>query len=715
MELIRIKHLQFRPHFVFSIDKLYMKIRPALINESLHRLTSHLWENDLSQKYADGEPPLSSELFSTEQMEQYGKILAGIHVLGPRVDPDQKLLSRLAENETILLEVHDLVSDALKANRQISPAGEWLLDNFYLIEEQIRTGRRHLPKGYSMELPRLLSGSSARLPRVFDIAKEIISHGEGHIDPENLRRFVTAYQTITTLKLGELWAIPIMLRLALIENLRRIAVRVASGRIDRNLADSWADKMTEIAEKDPKSLILVIADMARSNPPMSTPFVSEFVRRLQGQSTALAFPLTWIEQRLSESNQTTVQLIQYGNQQQAADQVSISNSIGSLRFLGALDWREFVESMSYVERVLQDDPAEVNVLMDFQTRYHSRNVIEKMAKKTELSEIEIARKSIDLAKNGADLNGKKDRTAHVGYWLIGKGLSQLEDLVKIKYSLSLVFKKTIFRFPLFFYLGSIVVLTLVLSWCVLEKAKGDGIAGWHFWVLGFLLTLCTSYLSIAFVNWLVTIFISPNPLPRLDYSKGIPLESRTLVVVPTMLLNIRNIDELAEALEVRFLANQDQNLYFGLLTDFKDSSQEKLEEDDQLVQAVSLKINNLNEKYRVENRDTFFLFHRPRKWNPKDRIWMGYERKRGKLADLNSLLRGGTEKNFSLIIGNTGLLSKVKYVITLDTDTQLARDSARQFIGAMSHPLNKPKYDTVKRRVTEGYSILQPRNAVSFC
>jgi cyclic beta-1,2-glucan synthetase len=691
-----------------------MKIGPSLINESLNRLKSHLWESDLSQKYADGEPPLSSELFSTEQMEQYGKILAGLHVLGPRVDPDQKLLSRLAENETILLEVHELVSDALKANRQITPAGEWLLDNFYLIEEQIRTGRRHLPKGYSMELPRLLNGSSAGLPRVFDIAKEIISHGEGHIDPENLRRFVTAYQTITPLKLGELWAIPIMLRLALIENLRRIAVRVAASRIDRDLSDSWADKMIEIAEKDPKSLILVIADMARSKPPMSTPFVSEFARRLQGQSPALAFPLTWIEQRLAESNQTIIQLIQYGNQQQAADQVSISNSIGSLRFLSSLDWREFVESMSHVEQVLHDDPAEAYILMDFHTRDHYRHVIEKIAKKSEFSEIEVARKSIDLAKKGAELNGKEHRTAHVGYWLIGKGLSQLEDLIKIKYSFTSAFKKTIFRFPLFFYLGSIIVLTLVLSWCVLEKAKGDGIAGWHLWVLGFLLTLCTSYFSIAFVNWLVTIFVSPNPLPRLDYSKGIPLESRTLVVVPAMLLSIRNIEELAEALEVRFLANQDKNLYFGLLTDFKDSTQEKSEEDDQLIQAVSIRINELNEKYKEENRNRFFLFHRPRKWNPNDRIWMGYERKRGKLADLNALLRGGVENNFSLILGNTSLLSKVKYVITLDTDTQLARDSARQFVGAMSHPLNKPKYDTVKRRVTEGYSILQPRVAISL-
>jgi hypothetical protein len=691
-----------------------MKIGPSIINDSLHRLKSHLWENDLSQKYADGEPPMSSELFSTEQMEQYGKTLAGLHTLGPKMVPDQQLLSRLADNETILLEVHDLVSDALKANRQITPAGEWLLDNFYLIEEQIRTGRKHLPKGYSKELPRLLNGSSAGLPRVYDIAKEIISHGEGHIDPENLRRFVTAYQTVTTLTLGELWAIPIMLRLALIENLRRIAVRVAAGRVDRDLADSWADKMTKIAEKDPKSLVLVIADMARSNPPMSTPFISEFVRRLQGQSPALAFPLTWIEQRLSESNQTIVQLIQYGNQQQAADQVSISNSIGSLRFLTALDWREFVESMSKVEQVLHDDPAEAYVLMDFNTRDHYRHVIEKMAKKCDFSEIEVAHKSIELAKRGAELNGIEDRTAHVGFYLIGKGQTQLGNLIKLKNTLSSVCKKIIFRLPLFFYLGSIIFLTLFFSWSILEKAYSDGIDNWHFWALGFLLTLCTSYLSIALVNWLVTIFVKPNPLPRLDYSKGIPPESSTLVVVPTMLLNIQNIDELTEALEVRFLANQDKNLYFGLLTDFKDSAQEKTEDDDQLIQAVSKKIKELNDKYQRDNKNTFFLFHRPRKWNPKDRIWMGYERKRGKLADLNALLRGGSENEFSVIIGNTELLSKIKYVITLDTDTQLARDSARQFIGAMSHPLNKPKYDIVKRRVIDGYTILQPRVAVSL-
>jgi cyclic beta-1,2-glucan synthetase len=691
-----------------------MKIRPSIINDSLIRLRSHIWENDISQKYAGGEPPLSSELFSAEQMEQYGKTLAGTHILGPETEPDQHLLSRLAENEEILLEVHNLESEAVRANRQITPAGEWLLDNFYLIEDQIRTGKRHLPKNYSKELPRLQDGPSAGLPRVYDIAKEIISHGEGHVDPESLSRFVTSYQTVTTLKLGELWAIPIMLRLALIENLRRVAVRVASGRIDRNLADFWADKMTEIAEKDPTSLVLVIADMARSNPPMSTPFVSEFVRRLQGQSPALAFPLTWIEQRLSESNQTTVQLIQYGNQQQASDQVSISNSIGSLRLLGALDWREFVESMSRVEQLLHDDPAEAYVSMDFGTRDRYRHVIEKIAKKCDFSEPEVTSKCLELAKKGAEMNDSDDRSAHVGYYLVDKGLSQLESATKMKFTLAAICKKVLFRFPMFFYLGLIILLTTVLSLCLLGKAHYDGIGNWHIWALGLLLTLCTSYLSTALVNWLVTLFIKPHPLPRLDYSKGIPPESRSLVIVPAMLTNAQNIENLAEALEVRFLANQDENLHFGLLTDFKDAIQEKTDADDQLIQLISQKIIDLNVKYPGENNDTFFLFHRPRKWNPKDKIWMGYERKRGKLSDLNSLLLGSTEKKFSKIIGNNEVLKKIRYVITLDTDTQLSRDSAQQFVGAMAHPLNKPKFDTRKRRVTEGYSILQPRVAVSL-
>ncbi len=650
-------------------------------------------------------------------MEQHGKTLAGSHTLGPGRARD-RLLTRLDENEGVLLGVRNLLTEAIKATRRITPAGEWLLDNFYLIEEQIRTARRHLPKGYSRELPRLLNGSSAGLPRVYDIALEIISHGDGRVDPKGLSSFVAAYQTVTTLKLGELWAIPIMLRLALIENLRRVAARIATDRTDRNHADYWADQMTEVAGKDPKSLILVIADMARSEPPMVSSFVAELTRRLQGQGPALAMPLTWIEQRLFEYGLTIKQLVQLENQKQAADQVSMSNSIGSLRFLDAMDWRAFVETMSVVERTLRDDTDGVYGNMDFTTRDRYRHVVEKIAKSSRLSESEVAREAIQLARVSAARNGSDDRSAHVGFYLIDKGLAQLEQLAEVRLSVSEALRKLGSRVPLQLYIGTIMLMTAIFTGSLLAKAHANGLSGWALGLIGTLSLLCASQLAIALVNWLATLLATPHPLPRMDFSKGIPPELRTLVVVPTMLISTQNIEDLIEALEVRFLANRDDSLHFALLTDFRDAREKMLPEDEPLLRLARQRIEELNEKYKSLTNDAFFLFHRPRRLNLQDKIWMGYERKRGKLAELNSLLRRGAKgvsrEHFSLIVGETGVLSNVKYVITLDTDTQLPRESAWQFVGAMAHPLNRAQYDKDKQRVVAGYGILQPRLAVSL-
>ena len=223
---------------------------------------------------------------------------------------------------------------------------------------------------------------------------------DGRVDTESLSRFVAAYQTATPLKLGELWAIPIMLRLALIENLRRVATRIASGTLDCNQATAWADQMMDVAEHDPTSLILVVADMARSNPPMASSFVAELARRLQGQSPALALSLTWIEHRLSESGLSIERMVQSETQKQAADQVTISNSIGSLRILGSIDWREFVETMSLVDQKLREDPADIYGRMDFATRDRYRHIIERIAKHTRLSETDVARKAVQLAHEG---------------------------------------------------------------------------------------------------------------------------------------------------------------------------------------------------------------------------------------------------------------------------------------------------------------------------
>jgi len=687
------------------------------LNKTIIGNLPHLWArlrgNSLTQKHIGDEPPLRSELFSASQMEQHGKSLADTHTLSTDRVPEQ-LLTRLGENEGILHEVRDLLTEAVKGNRRITPAGEWLLDNFYLIEEQVRTAKRHLPKGYSKGLPRLKKGPSSGLPRVYDIALETISHGDGRVDPESLSSFVAAYQTVTVLKLGELWAIPIMLRLALIENLRRISTRIAADRIDRNHADYWADQITETAEKNPKDLILVIADMARSKPPMVSAFVAELTRRLQGQGPALALPLTWIEQQLVDSSLTIEQLVQSENQQQAADQLSISNSIGSLRFLGAMDWRNFVETMSVVEQTLCEDPDNVYGKMDFTTRDQYRHIVEKIAKNSRLSESEVAREAIRLA--GKDPAGKAgdNRAKHVGFYLIDRGLTELEGLAGMRISFTEAVKKTTHRFPLVFYLGTIGLITAIFTGLLFGEAHSHGLRGSSLWLFGVLSLLCVSQLAVALANWLTTFLVTPRPLPRMDLSKGIPPESCTLVVVPTMITGIENVEHLMDALEVRFLANRDENLLFGLLTDFQDAGKEKLPDDEPLLLLARQKIEELNEKYRASKGDTFFLFHRPRRLNHQDHIWMGYERKRGKLAELNSFLRGGERECFSLIVGNVEALRKVKYIITLDTDTQLPRDAARQLVGAMAHPLNRPQYDENKQRICAGYGILQPRVAVSL-
>ncbi|MGS0742947.1 cyclic beta 1-2 glucan synthetase, partial [Glaciimonas sp. GG7] len=695
--------------------KAYLHNLRGELDQRIRPFFSRFNANATLTKSASDERPLRAELFSALQMEQHGKQLAGEHHINPASTPDQ-CLPRLADNERVLLHVCNLLIASVKDKRQITPAAEWLLDNFYLIEEQIRTAKRHLPKNYSLELPRLLRGPSAGFPRVYDIALETILHSDARVDPESLSRFVAAYQKVTPLKMGELWAIPIMLRLALIDNLRRVAARLAIGSEHRNLADGWADQMTTILETDPSSLILVIADMARSDPPMVGSFVAELARRLQGQGPALALPLTWIEQRLLQSGDTLEQLVLTEIQQQAADQVSISNSIGSLRFLATMNWREFFETMSVVEQTLQNDPVAVYGKMDFSTRDQYRHSVERIAKYSHLTELDIARQALALAQQATD--HQDQRQAHIGYYLIDDGLPRIENIAALRLPLLERFSHAAARMPLRIYLGSVAVLTAFLSGALLFHVYRHSYPihtpKWTLPIITVLVLIATSHLALSLINQVAMMVAKPQRLPRMDFSEGIPPEDRTLVVVPGMLIHADNVDNLCEALEVRFLANRDPHLHFCLLTDFRDASGENQPEDARLLQLAEQRIAALNQKYNPERSNTFFLFHRPRRWNPQENIWMGVERKRGKLAQLNAYLRGGARDAFMRIVGKPGVLSNIKYVITLDTDTLLPRDVAWQLSGAMAHPLNKPFYDPALQRVTAGYAILQPRVSTSL-
>ncbi|MEO8417530.1 MAG: cyclic beta 1-2 glucan synthetase, partial [Methylophilaceae bacterium] len=359
---------------------------------------------------------LRSELLSIEQLKRHAVTLAGRHRIDPRPGPD-RLLPRLADNARVLLTAYDVVTAAATAGQRLVPAEAWLLDNFYLIEQQIVLARRHLPRGYSRQLPQLADGLSAGFPRIYDLALELISHMDGRVDRDNATHIIAAYQTAAPLKLGELWAFPIMLQLALLENLRRVALRIARRREELDAAVSWADRMIALAEQEPRRLTHLLAEFADADVPLTAQFVEEFYARLQAQGSAMAFVQTWIEQTLLEQGVTATQLSEAAARAAAANQISIANSIGSLRFIDAMDWKHYVESLSVVEQTLREDPTEMYAAQDFTTRDRYRHVVEDVARGGACSELAVAREAIVLAQAAAERLGNSNRTAHVGYYL----------------------------------------------------------------------------------------------------------------------------------------------------------------------------------------------------------------------------------------------------------------------------------------------------------
>ncbi len=657
--------------------------------------------------------PLRAELFSLEQLTRHARALAQVHRATHEAHSNN-LLSHLDQNEQCL-RAFNRSTLAVTPNRRITPAAEWLLDNFYLIEEQILMVRRHLPAGYSRALPQLLNGASIGLPRIYDVGLELISHADAQLEGGSLGAFVAAYQTVSPLKLGELWAIPIMLKLGLIENLQRITTRLILARAHRDLADEWVDRLQAMAESNPSRLVVVVADMAKANLPTSSAFVAEFCQRLSRYSPALHLARSWLEQRLAEQGLTIELLVHRENQEQASDQVSVSHSITSLRFLSAFDWKEFIESQSLVERTLRNDPAGVYVRMDFSTRDQYRHAVETYAGQSALTELQLAALAVELARAGAGKIGLDERAAHVGFYLIGRGRAQFEQRARVRRPARIWAERAVLRFPSAYYFGGIGAITALGMFWLLDHAWAFSAPPlWALVVLVPLWLLCLSQFAVAVINWFSSLLVQPQALPRMDFSEGIKPEEHTAVVIPTLLQNPAGVQRLLETLELHFLANRDPNLHFALLTDFTDADAETLPDDDALLQRARTGIEQLNLKYAPHVAGAFLLFHRARRWNSQERRWMGYERKRGKLAEFNAYLRGGARSCFSHIVGEAAGLLGVKYVITLDADTQLPHGAARQLVGTMAHPLNRPRFDEKRNVIVEGHGILQPRLGVSL-
>jgi len=651
------------------------------------------------------------EFFSIERLEQYAAYLAGELKVSATPKRGRFILPQLRENGRQLLSAYLQLTGVIREKQSVSPAAEWFVDNFHIVEEQLREIKQDLPKGYYDELPKLTNGELKGYPRVYAIALAIIAHTDSRLDVETLKRFMRSFQNRAPLTIGELWAIAITLRIALVEHLTPLALRIVNARQKRAEADKVADDLLELAlQPDCERDALIKLLKGRTGEPQSfdRAFIVQLTQRLRDQDPDVLPAFDWLEQQLAEHHSThTEQVTQLEHNRQATAQVTVGNIISSMRLLSALDWRDFVESVSLVDPILDEDPAGSYGLMDFATRDRYRHAVERLSKRSPLTELEVVRHVVDRAKQAT---GKKPR--HVGYYLIGDGAVAFEKSIGYRPRLGERTTRWTLRHPTFVYLGSLSVLTLLLLVPVLKYFTDAGGTLWQGLLFCLLALIPASEFALSLLNHNVAFFLKPKALPKIDTEEGIPDDAMTMVVVPTLLTKESVVTGLLEGLQVHFLANQDPNIYFALLGDFSDADQVTLPEDAALLKMARKGIDELNERYATKNEPRFFLFHRYRKFNSGEGKWMGYERKRGKLHEFNRLLRGATNTTFLDPTAPPEFLSKIKYVITLDSDTQLPRDSAHQLIGTILHPLNQP--ELANGRVINGYGILQPRASVSL-
>ncbi len=656
------------------------------------------------------EEPIRSELFSIERLEQQAESLAAGHRVSLHPDNGRSLDPRLRENAKVLTDCYKAIEKSAKEDHPVTPAAEWMLDNFHIVEEQIREILDDLPAGFYRLLPKLTDGPLSGYPRVFAIAWDIVAHTDSGFDQERLSHFVTAYQRIQPLTIGELWAIAITLRLTLVENLRRLAQAIVDRHAAYREANAIADRIIGLGDTSAEPVEAVLESLGYQ--PLSKPFAVQLSQQLRDQDQRVIPALRWLDERLAAEGTTPDKIVREEHQIQAAMNVTVRNVITSMRLVSTMDWPEFVESVSLVDVTLRE--ASDFAAMDFPTRDLYRRAIEDLAKGSQRSELDVAQSVIEATRQAADglLPGDTaDRRRDPGYYLISYGRPILEQAIGYKVPFRRWLARGNATLGISGYLGLGAIAICILLGLGLLVMLDHKIVGWRLFCLGLLGLIPASDLAFAIVNQTVIGRFGPAILPGLELKDGVPADLRTIVVMPTLLTSIAEVEALIKHLEVHYLSSAEGELYFALLSDWTDSDSETAPTDDALLFTAFDGIAELNRRYGPGMAgQRFFLLHRKRVWNEGQRKWIGWERKRGKLHELNRLLRGATDTTFIEIGGNPILVPEnVRYVITLDSDTRLPRGAARRLVGKMAHTLNRPRMDTEASRVIDGHGILQPR------
>ena len=658
------------------------------------------------------EPPVLRDLTALPipQIRAHASRLAKEHHIEVLGGASHALLPQLDNARQTIHTICGDLTEAVRLEQSLSPVAEWILDNEYLIESHGRDVQLNLPKSFYRELPTLTVDPDRSYPRVYSLAKELVAHCDARIDRENIFAFLSAYQEDVSLTIGELWALPLMLRIALIQRVEQLARQAWQELHDREFADFWANRLLTTLRRDPDQLFAVLAQLAEERGRPSNSFATQLSGLLYDEDAALIPIQSWLERSLLRP---LTELHSSEQARQAANQISIGNAITSLRQLSLLDWREVFEQQSQVEQILHRDPAGVYPEMDFDTRNQYREVVEVLAKGAGLEEIQVARKVIELAAIAETHEGWESRHRHIGTYLIGENRSQLSNAIGNRESIRFRAHQWVYRHPTTLYLTSITLMSLgLLAYPIVRILRGD--ASMFDLVALTLLTVPASQLATEWVNYFITRVLPPRRLPKLDFLQdGIPGAYRTLVVVPMLLTDKGTIASEIEKLEIRYLANPENNIIFALFSDFVDADSQSSKEDAHLLEFAREGIHGLNNRY---GEGRFYHFNRQRTWSDSEQKFIGWERKRGKLEELNRLILGlRSEDEPSIVdVGDADHLTDIRFVITLDSDTQLPRDSARRMIETLAHPLNQPRFDQDGKVAKGTYSLIQPRVSPSL-
>jgi cyclic beta-1,2-glucan synthetase len=675
------------------------------------------------------EEPIRAEVFGIERLEQHAASLAAAQLATDRPSKGRTLLPRVGENAKVLLAAYQDVADTIREKGEITPAAEWLVDNFHIVEDQIRGIRDHLPGGYYRLLPKIAEGHLAGYPRVYGLAWAYVAHTDSRFELETLQRFVRAYQRVQPLAIGELWAVAIHLRVAMVENLRRMSRLIVRSRQGRAQADEMADRLLGLSGGPAESVDEVLGDL--EHPRLRRAFAVQLVQRLRDQGPSIEPAMVWLERKLRAQGTSADEMVSQELAAQAAANVTVRNIVTSMRWMSSIDWLEFFESVSLVDEILRTAPG--FAASDFPTRDEYRRQVELLSRGSGRPELEVARESVLLAEDAA--RGEEQVTgAEVerdpaerkpgfpcvperaeedpGYYLFSKGRPAFEKRLGFRVPLQIRLLRSYRSHASFLYLGTILVLTAALLAPLLFHTWMGGTGTWVLVLLGILGWMPASEIVVSLVHRMVPALVRPRLLPKLDLTRGVPPELKTLVVVPILLTSRDGVEEQVEQLEVHYLSNPEGHLHFAILSDWADAASESVPGDEDLLAALADGIEGLNQRYDgpAGGGSRFLLLHRRRLWNEKEGKWMGWERKRGKLHELNRLLRGAEDTSYIPIRGQPPMVPQgVRYVLTLDADTRLPLSSAYRLVGAAAHPLNRPRLDPGKERVVDGYGIIQPR------